>query len=309
MRGAGAVASSILALGTVLLPRAVGRSARAARQDAAHPRAATSWHSPSWTTADDAYLVLKYLHVIGATVLLGTGAGIAFFMLLAHRTGDAGDRSRPSPASSSSPTSLFTATAVVAQPVTGVAARLDGRLLARRGLDRAVDRCSTSSPAPSGCRWCGCRCACATSPRPPRARATPLPDAYHRLFRCWFAFGFPAFAAVLAHLLADDRQAAGVVAAAFPSPPRQLGSARLAPNSMTRFRAQHLCGRAPGGHEGWAAGICRSSRFSVCQSLGRPARSKTHSRSSTPKRGRIRPAPSRASTRCAARSGSRRRTA
>ena len=34
------------------------------------------------------YFTLKYLHVIGATVLLGTGAGIAFFMLMAHRTGD-----------------------------------------------------------------------------------------------------------------------------------------------------------------------------------------------------------------------------
>jgi uncharacterized membrane protein len=30
------------------------------------------------------YFILKYLHVIGACVLLGTGAGIAFFMLLAH---------------------------------------------------------------------------------------------------------------------------------------------------------------------------------------------------------------------------------
>ena len=28
--------------------------------------------------------------------------------------------------------------------------------------------------------------------------AQPLPSAYHRLFRLWFAFGFPAFAAVLA---------------------------------------------------------------------------------------------------------------
>lgn len=35
-----------------------------------------------------AYFILKYLHVIGAAVLLGTGAGIAFFMLLAHRTGN-----------------------------------------------------------------------------------------------------------------------------------------------------------------------------------------------------------------------------
>ena len=26
----------------------------------------------------------------------------------------------------------------------------------------------------------------------------PLPEAYHRLYRLWFAFGFPAFFAVLA---------------------------------------------------------------------------------------------------------------
>ena len=35
------------------------------------------------------YLLLKYLHIIGAAVLFGTGAGIAFFMLMAHRTGNA----------------------------------------------------------------------------------------------------------------------------------------------------------------------------------------------------------------------------
>ena len=40
-------------------------------------------------------LVLRYLHIVGATVLLGTGMGIAFFMLMAHRTRDAqADRSR-----------------------------------------------------------------------------------------------------------------------------------------------------------------------------------------------------------------------
>ena len=32
--------------------------------------------------------LLRWLHVIGATVLLGTGAGIAFFMMMAHRTRD-----------------------------------------------------------------------------------------------------------------------------------------------------------------------------------------------------------------------------
>ena len=66
------------------------------------------------------YLMLKSLRVIGATVLLGTGAGIAFFMLLAHRTGDpvivAGVARIVVIADF-----VFTATAVVAQPVTGAA--------------------------------------------------------------------------------------------------------------------------------------------------------------------------------------------
>ena len=65
------------------------------------------------------YFALKFLHVVGASVLLGTGAGIAFFMLLAHRTGQ--------PAVIAGVARIvviadlvFTATAVVAQPVTGV---------------------------------------------------------------------------------------------------------------------------------------------------------------------------------------------
>jgi hypothetical protein len=64
------------------------------------------------------YLLLKYLHVIGATVLLGTGAGIAFFMLLAHRT------ENPVVVAAVArivviADFLFTASAVVAQPITG----------------------------------------------------------------------------------------------------------------------------------------------------------------------------------------------
>ena len=35
------------------------------------------------------YTSLKLAHVIGAAVLFGTGVGIAFFMLMAHRTRDA----------------------------------------------------------------------------------------------------------------------------------------------------------------------------------------------------------------------------
>src|ERR1700723_4038687 len=36
------------------------------------------------------YFLVKYLHVLGAIVILGTGTGIAFFMLMAHRSGDVG---------------------------------------------------------------------------------------------------------------------------------------------------------------------------------------------------------------------------
>ena len=36
----------------------------------------------------DLYLALKLVHILGATVLFGTGLGIAFFMFMAHRTGD-----------------------------------------------------------------------------------------------------------------------------------------------------------------------------------------------------------------------------
>jgi len=35
------------------------------------------------------YFLVKFLHVLGATVILGTGTGIAFFMLMAHRSRDA----------------------------------------------------------------------------------------------------------------------------------------------------------------------------------------------------------------------------
>ena len=35
----------------------------------------------------DSYLFLKWLHILGAAVIAGTGAGIAFFMFMACRTG------------------------------------------------------------------------------------------------------------------------------------------------------------------------------------------------------------------------------
>jgi uncharacterized membrane protein len=143
-----------------------------------------------------AYYLLKWLHVLGATMLLGTGAGIAFFMLMAHRTGDvrliAGAARIVVLADY-----VFTATAVVAQPVTGVLlARwvgyplTEGWILASIGLYlltgafwlpvvRMQSRMRDLAVAAA-------------------AAGDRLPEEYYRLFRRWFAFGFPAFTAVLA---------------------------------------------------------------------------------------------------------------
>lgn len=66
----------------------------------------------------DAVLFLRWLHVVGACVLLGTGAGIAFFMVMAHRTRNAALIAHTASVVVIADW-LFTATAVVAQPITG----------------------------------------------------------------------------------------------------------------------------------------------------------------------------------------------
>lgn len=141
------------------------------------------------------YFLLKFVHIIGATVLLGTGAGIAFFMVAAHRTGSA--------ATIAAVTRIvviadfvFTATAVVAQPLSGAAlawqagySLLDGWIvvsLLLYGVTGAfwlpvvwmqIEMRDLASAA--------------------AARSEELPPRYHKLFRLWFVFGFPAFGAVL----------------------------------------------------------------------------------------------------------------
>lgn len=141
---------------------------------------------------------LRWTHIIGATVLLGTGAGIAFFMVMAHRTRDT--RLIAHTASIVVIADwLFTATAVVAQPITGALLAMEmgwpltqGWIVAALGLyvftglfwlpvvwiqhklrDLARDAAETGAP---------------------------LPERYFRLYRIWFACGFPAFFAVLAIL-------------------------------------------------------------------------------------------------------------
>lgn len=61
---------------------------------------------------------LLLAHVIGATVLFGTGAGIAFFMVMAHRTRDPRLIAHVASTVVIADT-IFTATAALLQPATG----------------------------------------------------------------------------------------------------------------------------------------------------------------------------------------------
>ena len=142
------------------------------------------------------YQLLKYAHIIGASVLLGTGAGIAFFMLLAHRTADAAVVAGVARIVVIADF-LFTASAVVLQPVTGF-------LLAwwvGYSLTEGWIVLSLLLYLITGAFWVPVvfmQIKMRDLATRAAAEGTPLPEAYHRIFRRWFAFGFPAFAAVLA---------------------------------------------------------------------------------------------------------------
>ena len=141
------------------------------------------------------YEVLKYLHVIGATVLLGTGAGIAFFMVVSYRSRDPRLIAHVAGIVVLADT-VFTATAAIAQPITGF-------LLARSGEYPLLEgwvALSLILYVLVGAFWLPVvwmQIRMRDLARDARDKGQSLPDDYHRLYRLWFACGFPAFFAVL----------------------------------------------------------------------------------------------------------------
>jgi len=141
------------------------------------------------------YLLLKTLHVVGATVLLGTGAGIAFFMLMAHRTRDAALIAHTAGVVVIADT-LFTATAVVLQPLTGAGlASMTGVPLLHGWAAASLALYVFVGAVWLPVVWIQLRMR--DLARAAVTQGVPLPPAYERLWRVWFACGVPAFAAVL----------------------------------------------------------------------------------------------------------------
>lgn len=141
------------------------------------------------------YLLLKWAHIVSSTVLFGMGAGIAFFFMRAHRTGDVhviaavGREVVIADA-------IFTASAVVLQPMTGLAmARLIGFPLSLPWLCWSI-----ALYALIGCGWLPVVWL-QIRMRDMAIRAmlegTALPAVYFRYYRCWFYLGWPAFTGVL----------------------------------------------------------------------------------------------------------------
>ena len=142
-----------------------------------------------------AYEVLTYIHIIGATILFGTGLGIAFFMFVAIRSKDvrviAGTLRIVVIADF-----VFTAPAVVIQLATGVllAEALDMPLttpwiLASLALFALVGLCWLPVVAMQ-MRMHSLADAAAKADG-------PLSAEFDSLYRTWFALGWPAFISVL----------------------------------------------------------------------------------------------------------------
>jgi uncharacterized membrane protein len=141
------------------------------------------------------YFIVKYLHVLGAIVILGTGTGIAFFMLMAHRSGDPAFIARTA-AIVVIADMLFTLTAVMLQPVTGgLLMALSATRLAERWLVMSL-----GLYAVAGLFWIPVifmQIEMRDLARVALAQRQPLPPRYFALFRRWFGFGIPGFGSVM----------------------------------------------------------------------------------------------------------------
>ena len=117
-------------------------------------------------------------------------------MLLAHRTGSAAAVAAVARIVVIADL-LFTATAVVAQPITGVLLALQvGYPLTEGWIVLSLVLYLVTGAFWLPVVWMQIKMR--DLAKVAAACGEPLPATYYRLFRWWFAFGFPAFAAVLA---------------------------------------------------------------------------------------------------------------
>ena len=142
------------------------------------------------------YVLIKMIHILSGAVLFGTGAGIAFFMLRAHASRDVATVAAVARIVVLADY-VFTATAVVVQPISGLMLiMMQGYSLAEPWLMAAYGLYVLT-----GVCWLpvvAIQIRLKGLAERAASEGTELPPAYHRLYRMWFILGWPAFGAVLA---------------------------------------------------------------------------------------------------------------
>lgn len=140
------------------------------------------------------YFILKFVHIITATFLFGTGIGIAFFMFMTYLGGN--------PATLKQITRyviladwIFTAPSVVLQPITGIALMW----LLHYPFNSLWFALVMGLYLLTGCCWVPVVVIQYHLRNQAAAlqEAAPLPTAFHHLMKWWIGLGIPAFIAVL----------------------------------------------------------------------------------------------------------------
>jgi uncharacterized membrane protein len=140
-------------------------------------------------------IVIKYLHVLGAIVILGTGIGVAFFMLMAHLSRDAAFIARTAGVVIIADT-FFILSAVVAQPITGAELMMAESISIKERWIIA----SLALYVIAGLFWIPVTMMQVEMRDLAQAAAEasePPPPRYHTLFRRWAIFGVPGFGSVM----------------------------------------------------------------------------------------------------------------
>lgn len=141
------------------------------------------------------YLLIKWMHILSATVLFGTGIGIAFFKWMTDRSADVrairivNERTVLADL-------VFTTPAVILQPLTGFALVYIGGY----AVFSAWVMLATLLYILAGCCWLPVLWLQIRMRDIARAadRANgPLPALYWRYARIWFCLGIPAFISLI----------------------------------------------------------------------------------------------------------------
>lgn len=143
----------------------------------------------------ETYLILKWLHILSATVLFGTGIGTALYMWFTYRSGDVCAMAVVN-RQVVWIDAVFTGTSGVVQPITGLA------MVNLAGFDPfatwllwsyALYLLAFACWAPVVWLQLQCRDMAIEAAR----AAAGLPERYHRYMRRWFLLGWPAFIGLL----------------------------------------------------------------------------------------------------------------